>query len=143
MVSTHCELREWNGLDAETYAKRKAAMAAHLVACARRVYPRLGADSRVFELGTPVTYERYTGRPGGAVGGARLHPGNANQRAVPHDVGVRGFYLVGDGTWPGLGTVAACLASRDVAQRALDAHPRAARRTACVATKGSGIAPSA
>src|SRR5437762_6655519 len=38
--------------------------------------------------------------------GIRLTLHNSNQHAVPHDIGVTGFWLAGDTTWPGLGTVA-------------------------------------
>jgi hypothetical protein len=34
-------------------------------------------------------------------------------------VGVPGYWLVGDSTWPGLGTVACCLGSRLVAEGVL------------------------
>jgi phytoene dehydrogenase-like protein len=70
-------------------------------------------------VATPRTYQRFTGRPRGAVGGIRLGLNNANQKAVPHDIGVPGFWLAGDTTWPGLGTVACVLGSRLVAEGAL------------------------
>ena len=142
MISTHCELDAWRGLSAGEYEVKKRRIGARLVDLARRVYPRLGERAAIFEIGTPVTYTRYTGRPDGAVGGARLSLTNANQRAVPHDIGVPGFYLVGDGTWPGLGTVAACLASRDVARRVLASMGRAKWRSTWQRTKVSSIAPS-
>jgi hypothetical protein len=51
---------------------------------------------------------------------------NANQNAIPHDLGIPGYWLVGDSTWPGLGTVACCLGSRIVAEGVLArALPRA------------------
>jgi hypothetical protein len=65
-----------------------------------------------------------TGRPRGAVGGVRQTLGNSNQHAVPHDVGVPGFWLAGDTTWPGLGTVACVLGSRLVAEAVLASAPR-------------------
>ncbi|WP_315853130.1 phytoene desaturase family protein [Paludisphaera rhizosphaerae] len=114
-ISTHCELAPWEGLSDEEYDRRKREAGERLVGLARRVYPDLGRDARVFEIATPRTYERYTKRPRGAVGGARLSLANANQKAVPHDVGVPGVWLAGDGVWPGLGTVACCLGSRIVA----------------------------
>ena len=57
----------------------------------------------------------------GAVGGVRQTRTNSNQRAIPHDLGVPGYWLVGDSTWPGLGTVACCLGSRLVAEGVLAA----------------------
>jgi C-3',4' desaturase CrtD len=128
MISTHCELADWEGLDSETYQVRKAEAGARLVDLARRVYPDLGAAAVVHEVATPRTYERFTGRPRGAVGGTRLRLDNANQRAVPHDVGVPGFWLVGDTTWPGLGTVACVLGSRLVAEGILRGVRRPIRR---------------
>lgn len=131
MISTHCEVESWRGLDGESHADRKRGMAQRLLQLARRVYPRLGERAAVLEAGTPQTYERFTSRPGGSVGGYRLSLKNANQHAVPHDVGVPGFWLAGDTTWPGLGTVACVLGSRIVGQGVL---ARAAR-------KGVGSAP--
>jgi C-3',4' desaturase CrtD len=119
MISTHCELSDWEGLTAEEYQNRKAEAGARLVALARRVYPDLGAAAEVYQVATPRTYERFTRRPRGAVGGIRLRLDNANQKAVPHDVGVPGFWLAGDTTWPGLGTVACVLGSRLMAEGVL------------------------
>ena len=86
---------------------------------ARRVYPNLGQRALVYEVGTPRTYRRFTRRPQGAVGGVRQTLSNANQNAIPHDVGVPGFRHVGDSTWPGLGTVACVLGSRLATQSLL------------------------
>jgi phytoene dehydrogenase-like protein len=131
MVSTHCDLDEWQGLDPEAYRARKTEIGQRLVELARRVYPQLGRRALVCEVATPRTYERFTGRPGGAVGGVRQAPGNANQNAVPHDLGVPGFWLAGDTTWPGLGTVACVLGSRMVAEHVLaHYHPQPGGRHA-------------
>jgi C-3',4' desaturase CrtD len=116
MISTHCDLHEWEHLSADRYHARKQEMGDRLLAFARRAYPDLGHNALVCEIGTPRTYERFVRRPRGAVGGVRQTLSNANQRAVPHDVGVAGFWLAGDTTWPGLGTVACVLGSRIVAR---------------------------
>jgi C-3',4' desaturase CrtD len=119
MISTHCALEEWEGLCESDYAARKAWASDRLIGLARRVYPELCRRPVVFELGTPRTFERFTGRPRGAVGGFRQSLANSNQNAIPHDLRVPGFWLVGDTTWPGLGTVACVLGSRVVAQGVL------------------------
>ena len=117
MISTHCELEPWEGLSPPGYEAQKRAAGNRLISLARRVYPRLGSGAVVHEVGTPRTYERFTSRPRGAVGGFRQNLTNANQRAIPHNPGVPGFWMVGDSTWPGLGTVACVLGSRIVAER--------------------------
>jgi C-3',4' desaturase CrtD len=115
MISTHTELAAWNGLSETEYQKRKHEIGERLVGYARRAYPRLAERAVVRQVGTPRTYERFAFRPSGAVGGVRQTLANTNQRAIPHNLGVKGFWLVGDSTWPGLGTVACVLGSRIVA----------------------------
>jgi C-3',4' desaturase CrtD len=116
MISTHCELASWEGLAPDAYLVRKREAGDRLIALSRRVYPDLGRDAVVCEVATPRTYERFTRRPRGAVGGVRQTLANSNQNAIPHDLSIPGYWLVGDSTWPGLGTVAACLGSRIVAE---------------------------
>ncbi|MEW2355438.1 NAD(P)/FAD-dependent oxidoreductase [Spirillospora sp. NPDC029432] len=125
MISTHTGLAGWEDLPPAAYEERKRAIGGRLVELARRVHPDLGERARVCQVGTPRSYERFAFRPRGAVGGARQTPGNANQNAVPHTLGVPGLWLAGDSTWPGLGTVACALGSRVVAEAALK---KAARR---------------
>ena len=114
ILSTHCDLSPWQDLDEAMYRRKKNAIGNRLVDGARTVYPELGTDPLVYEVGTPKTYEEFTNRPNGAVGGYRQTVGNANQNAVPQDIGIDGFYLAGDTTWPGLGTVA-CVKGSSIA----------------------------
>lgn len=134
MISTHTELADWQDITDGDYELRKAAVGDRLIGLARRVYPRLGEDPVVYQVGTPRSYEHFALRPGGAVGGARQTLDNSNQRAIPHDLGVPGFWLVGDSTWPGLGTVACVLGSRIVADGVL----RTARRSRLATASASG-----
>jgi C-3',4' desaturase CrtD len=119
MISTHCELDDWQGLEPGEYALRKKEVTERLLDAARLVYPRLGDHPLVLESGTPLTYQHFAFRPRGAVGGVRQTLRNSNQHAVPHRLGLRGFHLVGDSTWPGLGTVACVIGSRIVAAAVL------------------------
>jgi len=128
MISTHCDLSEWKDPTLDGYGRRKREIGERLLTLARRVYPRLGSRPLVCETGTPRTFERFTRRPHGAVGGVRQTFHNTNQRAVPHEIGVPGFWLAGDTTWPGLGTVACVVGSRIVAEGVL----RRARGSALV-----------
>jgi C-3',4' desaturase CrtD len=125
MISTHCSLEDWEPLSTEKYLAQKRSMGERLIQLAHRVYPSLGEHPLVSEVATPRTYERFTRRPRGAVGGFRQTLANSNQNAIPHDIGVPGFWLAGDTTWPGLGTVAGVLGSRIVAEGVL----RFARRS--------------
>ncbi|MET1073321.1 MAG: NAD(P)/FAD-dependent oxidoreductase, partial [Umezawaea sp.] len=81
MLSTHTDLADWEGLDDVGHARRRDALGDLLVEQARRVYPWLAEAAVVREVGTPRTYERFTSRPRGAVGGVRQSPANSNQHA--------------------------------------------------------------
>jgi phytoene dehydrogenase-like protein len=143
MISTHCDLGPWDGLSPDDYQTQKQAAGDWLVSLARRVYPRLGTGALVYEVATPKTYERFTSRPRGAVGGFRQSLANANQRAIPHEIGPPGFWLVGDSTWPGLGTVACVLGSRIVAEGVIARIRRRVRSSArwrsCESSKDAAL----
>ncbi|MFD9120968.1 phytoene desaturase family protein [Streptomyces bottropensis] len=125
MISTHTDLAGWRDLDRAEYEQRKKEAGERLLSCARRVYPRLGERAVIAWTGTPRSYERFAFRPRGAVGGVRQRLANTNQHAIPHDLGGPGLWLVGDSTWPGLGTVACVLGSRIVAEGLLKERRRA------------------
>lgn len=124
MISTHTDLADWRDLDPAEYGQRKKETGEQLLAHARRAYPRLGERAVFAQTGTPRSYERFGFRPQGAVGGVRQRLANTNQHAVPHDLGGPGLWLVGDSTWPGLGTVACVLGSRIVAEGLLKERRR-------------------
>jgi C-3',4' desaturase CrtD len=130
MISTHTELAAWADLSEVDYQARKRDAGERLVEYARRAYPRLGDRAVVRQVGTPRSYERFAFRPGGAVGGVRQALGNTNQHAIPHRLGGKGLWVVGDSTWPGLGTVACVLGSRIVADGVRRDARRSARTTA-------------
>lgn len=119
MISTHCNLDEWNDLSEAEYQHKKCEVGERLIHFAHRVYPCLGERPLVYEVGTPRTYADFALRPQGAVGGVRQTRFNSNQFAVPHNIGIEGFWLVGDSTFPGLGTVAGVLGSRIVTEGVL------------------------
>jgi C-3',4' desaturase CrtD len=114
ILSTHCDVESWQNIDKETHEHKKDEIGQKLVTGARTVYPELGTNPVVYEIGSPITYERFTNRPRGAIGGYRQTVKNTNQWAAPQDIGIDGFYLAGDTTWPGLGTVA-CLKGSSIA----------------------------
>ena len=115
MISTHCDLESWKGLSEMEYQQKKKEIAAVLLKNARKIYPTLADNPIIFEVGTPKSYQTYTHRNGGAVGGFKQTIINSNLKSIPQNIGLDNFYLVGDNTWPGLGTVAGIVSSRIVA----------------------------
>ncbi|OXA81075.1 C-3',4' desaturase CrtD [Flavobacterium aquidurense] len=112
MISTHCELSEWLSLSEKEYQIKKQNIGQHLIECARKVYPNLGKNAVIYEIGTPLSYQKFTNRTNGSVGGFKQTLKNSNLNAIPQDIGIENFWLTGDNTWPGLGTVAGLISGR-------------------------------
>ena len=118
-ISTHTDVALWERAFADgTYNDRKNAYAERLRAALERVVPGAWARATTIELATPQTFERYTGRLRGLVGGTPQVPATANLRALSHASGIAGLVLAGDTVFPGQSTVGASL-SGVAAARAL------------------------
>ena len=108
-VSTHTRPALWYGQDKESYAARKAAYEDLLLRSVERVVPD-ARDRVVFRASaTPLTYERFTRRPLGYVGGLPHTRVVANFRALPTVSGLPGLHFCGDTVFPGQGSVGATL----------------------------------
>ncbi len=119
-LSTHTDAAAWERAAADgTFAARKAAYAEKLLEALRVA---LGRDvtPAFLEVGVPATFERYTLRAHGLVGGVPQTPRNANLLARSHRSGVRGLVLCGDTVFPGQSTVGVTLSGINAA-RALGA----------------------
>lgn len=75
----------------------------------RRAIPSFDEHRKWIVEGTPKSWQDYTSRARGGVGGAPLSLRNANLLAAPQRLGIENFWLVGDSTFPGQGTVACAL----------------------------------
>jgi C-3',4' desaturase CrtD len=72
----------------------------------RKVFEGYGIKSlEVTAVGTPLTFERYTGRDRGFVGGVVHHLSRPPIAFPSQQSNVKDFYVVGDSTFPGQGVV--------------------------------------
>lgn len=98
----------WAGLDrrSEEYRRKKDEAAAFLWDAVEQYIPnaRLLSDPRVEQIGTPLTHERFLRRSFGTYG-PRLKAGEGSLPS--HKTPLKGFYMVGDFTFPGIGVPAA------------------------------------
>ena len=103
-LSTHTAIAPWWQLkenDYEAYEARRAAYAEQMLAAAELAVPGLRRAIRLCLPGTPVTFERFTRRPKGMVGGfAQESLFTARGPAT----GLPGVWLVGDSIFPGQST---------------------------------------
>lgn len=75
--------------------------------------------ARTTMSGSPRTFERFTGRDFGYVGGIPRRAGLANYREMSNAPFAQGLHMVGDSVFPGQSTLATALGGLKVAQRIL------------------------
>jgi len=107
-VSTHTHLREWNDLSAADYRAKKREWRERLLQGVRVALPDFDEHSKFVICGTPSTWESYTHRANGGVGGFQITRKTGNLRALSGRVAA-GLWCIGDSVFPGQGTVAAAL----------------------------------
>lgn len=117
-ISTHTELDAWWDLyahDRPAYERRRAAYTERILAGAETALPGLRAAADLVLPGTPVTFERFTRRAWGWVGG---FPQTHLARAWAPRLAT-GLWMAGDSIFPGQSTVAVALGGLRVAESIL------------------------
>lgn len=117
-VSRHVRPSEWRGVPRDVHLRR-CQLEQALLDDVAQVIPGVRARVKVLRSATPGTFERYTARPGGFVGGIVQRPSVVALRAPGHRP-ERGLFMAGDHVFPGQGTVGTALsgvnAYRDVVE---------------------------
>ncbi|MBK8025871.1 MAG: FAD-dependent oxidoreductase [Chloroflexi bacterium] len=136
-VTTHTRVGPWWDLltsDPDAYAARKDEYAEKMLGNIERAIPGFRSAVTLNLPGTPVTYEFYTGRHLGMVGG---FPQSSLFRARSPWTGLSNARLVGDSIFPGQSTAGVSLGALRVAQDVLRRvvpgqhdHARSSRRVA-------------
>jgi C-3',4' desaturase CrtD len=117
-ISAHTRAEDWHGLSAEQYTARKEAAERAALREFDRAFPEFAsAEKRFVASGTPRTFEHYTNRRLGFVGGIPHSLRNNPLRLAPNATPFRDFYMVGDSVFPGQGTPAVVLGALNVATR--------------------------
>ena len=113
ILSTHVRVRDWQNLGKQEYADKKAALAEKVLAAAERVFPGFCAAADLVLTGSPRTYEFYTRRPFGMVGGFSQ---TSLLAARGPRTGLCNLWLVGDSIFPGQSTAGVTLGALRVAR---------------------------
>jgi C-3',4' desaturase CrtD len=114
-ISTHTNLATWWRLydaDRMAYEDRKEAYAQRLLVAAEHVLPDLNTSAELILPGTPITFQRFTRRYKGWVGG--FPQTNLFRAWGPHLS--PGLWMVGDAVFPGQSVPAVMLSGLRVAQ---------------------------
>ena len=118
-MSTHTELDRWWDLherDREAYQAQTLAYTSRVLEAAEVALPGLRDAADLIMPGTPVTFQRFTRRLWGWVGG---FPQTSLTRAWGPRLGP-GLWLVGDAIFPGQSVPAVTLGGLRVARSLLD-----------------------
>ncbi|MEO8540591.1 MAG: hypothetical protein ABI577_12705, partial [bacterium] len=117
-VSRHVDPNIWKS-NSNAYEATRRNLEQEMLTDVEKVIPDVRARVLLLRSATPRTFERYTSRPGGFVGGIVQRRSVVALRAPGHRPR-RGLYLAGDHVFPGQGTVGTALsginAYRDAAE---------------------------
>ena len=126
-ISTHTKIEPWWRLyenNRDAYLNKRAEYADKLLTAATSALPGLREAVELSLPGTPVTFDYYTGRHLGMVGG---FPQESLFSARGPGTGVKNLWLVGDSIFPGQSTAGVTLGAIRVAAevtKSLSARPR-------------------
>jgi phytoene dehydrogenase-like protein len=135
-ISTHTDLRSWWALfehDRGAYEARKAEYVDRVLDAAQVAIPGLRSAARLVLSGTPVSFQRFTHRSGGWVGG---FPQTGLFRAWAPRLG-QNLWLVGDSIFPGQSVLATALGGTRVAEALISSLPSHVIVSAPVVPTGS------
>ncbi|NWF62738.1 MAG: NAD(P)-binding protein [Chloroflexi bacterium] len=119
-LSTHTSVTAWDQLykqNPAAYEERKAEYTERVLNAAERALPGFRKAAKLVMPGTPHTYEFYTRRPLGMVGG---FPQTSLFHARSPRTGLRNLWLVGDSIFPGQSTAGVTLGAMRVARLVAD-----------------------
>jgi C-3',4' desaturase CrtD len=120
-ISTHTTAAIWWELankDPQAYGARRADYIERVLNAAERALPGIRGAIKVCLPGTPVTFQFYTGRQMGMVGG---FPQTSLFHARGPATGIENLWLVGDSVFPGQSTAGTTLGGWRVAEAVLRA----------------------
>jgi phytoene dehydrogenase-like protein len=127
-LRTHTRLEPWwklHGHNRRGYEARKDEYTRRVLAAAEVALPGLREAVSLVMPGTPVTFERFTRRAQGWVGG---FPQTSLFRDRPPRIG-RGLWMVGDNIFPGQSTAAVAMGGVRAARAILDDPAEVGART--------------
>ncbi|HEY1012756.1 MAG TPA: FAD-dependent oxidoreductase [Herpetosiphonaceae bacterium] len=109
-VSTHTEVGRWwrwRSEDPARYRAEKEALAERMLDTVSLALPGIRRHIRYRQIGTPVSFQRYTQRHRGMVGGLpQLRRISGLLSLGPRAAGIANLWLVGDSVFPGQSTAA-------------------------------------
>ena len=104
IASVFVDVDQWSSLDSQAYISKKNSAIKSIIIILNNKLGILETSWTHQELSTPHSFERWTGRPNGIVGGLGQHPTQFGPFGLPSRTPLKGLWLCGDSIYPGEGT---------------------------------------
>ena len=115
VIMTFDSYKNWRSLKGESYKARKEEVANELIKRSEKYLPGLSNYIEVMEVATPLTFERYTLSPEGAIYGFAQTMLQSSINRIPLNTKVKGLFLTGSWTKPGHGVHGCFISGIDAA----------------------------
>lgn len=119
LIFTLDDYARWKGLGQQEYRARKREVAHKLIARLEKYLPGLAQNIEVMEIATPLTMERFSSCPEGAIYGFAQTINQSSINRLSQKTRVKGLILAGAWTRPGGGVHGAFVSAMDAADMAL------------------------
>lgn len=116
IIMTYDAYSHWKGLSGQEYAEKKEDVADILIKRVEKYLPGLSAKIEFKEVATPLTMERYTNSPCGAIYGFAQTVPQAVIKRLPQKTAIKGLYLAGGWTFPGAGVHGCFISAMEVSR---------------------------
>ena len=104
IASIFTDIENWTSLKFKSYSSKKDFVTTQITNILNQKLNLSNMSWVHQELATPKSFARWTGRPGGIVGGLGQHPSQFGPFGLPSRTPLKGLWLCGDSIYPGEGT---------------------------------------
>ncbi len=124
IASIFVDINKWSNLDSQSYTNQKKFYLDKILNIINNKFRFSDVTWVHQELSTPRSFERWTGRPGGIVGGLGQHPSQFGPFGLPSRTPLKGLWLCGDSIYPGEGTAGVSQSALMVARQLMETKGR-------------------
>ena len=124
IASVFVDIDKWSNLDSQSYTRNKNIVTKQIRTILDNKFDLLETSWHHQELSTPRSFAKWTGRPGGIVGGLGQHPDQFGPFGLSSRTPLRGLWLCGDSIYPGEGTAGVSQSAMMVVRQLMESRGR-------------------
>ena len=124
IASAFVDIDQWSDLDDQSYTRKKNIAETQIRFILDKKFDLQNSSWDHQELSTPKSFERWTGRPCGIVGGLGQHPDQFGPFGLSSRTPLRGLWLCGDSIYPGEGTAGVSQSAMMVVRQLMECKGR-------------------